>query len=78
MPPREPKYEIILDEEEQQEREEEREKSNQEKRLSKKERRKKKKYRFVFVVNMYEKAVRVRGERIIWYSNIIRILEAEY
>jgi len=45
VPPREPKYEIILDEEEQQEQEEEREKSSQEKRLSKKERRKKKKYR---------------------------------
>ena len=54
MPPREPKYEIILDEEEQQEQEEEREKSNQEKRLSKKERRKKKKYRLVvFVCLLY-------------------------
>ena len=41
VPPREPKYEIILEEEE------EHEKSAQEKRLSKKERRKKKRYRFV-------------------------------
>jgi len=46
VPPREPKYEIILEEEEEQEeQDEEREKSSQEKRLSKKERRKKKKSR---------------------------------
>ena len=51
MPPREPKYEIILEEDEQLEKEEEHEKSAQEKRLSKKERRKKKRYRFVLALH---------------------------
>ena len=51
VPPREPKYEIILEEEEHLEKEEEHEKSAQEKRLSKKERRKKKRYRFVSTVS---------------------------
>ena len=47
VPPREPKYEIILEEEEEQHKEEEEEQEEElvEKRLSKKERKKKKRFR---------------------------------
>ena len=77
VPPREPKYEIILEEDEQLEKEEEHERSAQEKRLSKKERRKKKRYRFVSCMThtVAEQLIkRVFSDKRVWTSTLYLII----